>query len=669
MVPKSGRENAHAKHILWRSARTVGEECLWLATQDPPDLQRLARMPERFAREGDDVRDLLVEGLDHEHPRARVYAAFLLSSISANRPDLVDSALRARIDDTLRKGLSGTSVEECLWPCLLLSSGRVPPAVEPDLWMLVRSENELIRLFASAALSTIEGLDDAAGDEQSDLLDTRGLPAARQTVGPDAVGDRDYMAVVRNLEIGMRSSDPDIAGLAAVAMARLGVRSKQSVDSIKRALPRATPPVQFLLLSRLEQLGEAARPAVDAVRSVADDAACLPVVRGLAVKLLGAVSKDGKSAAPVLLRAIASEEPEVIAGAAQAFERLGFFPQEAIRALSLHLIHDSEPVRIAAAYALAEAGKEAAPAVPSLIARLGQEPNPEMCRALVKAFAAIGAEACPALIEVVKENDVLKLPIAGQAFVHMGYAGAEALVQALRTETDEWIRGLVVVVLRDMGPAAAPALPELTAMLEECEDEELAACLIMAIFCTGRAGLPQVPALVRCLLYGSDELTLYAIRTLKDIGAKAIPFLTEALQEAPGGHKQRLVDLLGELKPGDATKHAKFARIGNDSIIWTFVQVGDLLLKHEHMSIREISEVLKRDPQQELLGSVRSLSEASIRERLKKLSTAFDGVSLTTHAPRKRTGGLLTDDGKKLLIEAKRYLSWKAEWIGGAFDS
>lgn len=623
-------------------------------------------MWDQIAISNDHALSLLARALTESDYRRRLAAAYVICVAATKHPSVrrtqtADAAILA-----MRSAITVEPLAARLFACGYLCAGPMPAELTPDLWLLARDGHEPTRVLSSAALFG-RRIDEDDEDER-DTDESTGEESRRGTVDkPDAreLTRPDPLLIMRNLERGMDSREPWVAAVAALAMAGEGLRTRHASKRAVEALQKASPTVKHYLLSRIKYVGSAKCIDGAAVRAIMLDESLPAIVRGVAAEVLGAVRRDRRDVESALLGCIEIEEPRIIYGATRGLAHAGAVSRRTVGALIIHLGHEREDIRVAAAYSLAALGAEAAPALDALLSRVGLEQNRKMCAALIAAISAIGPTVCEAMLGILREGNVHRTWIATQVFIALGPIAVPHLIVALRGETSNDIRAAFAVTLREMGPVAASALPALTAALEDSTDEELAACLLFAIYCVGGIGQAQVPALLRCVLFGSDQLALWAVRGIKDIGVSVLPLVLAAMDEAPAHSRTRLESLAQELRPWDPGRFAKFEAIGNDSVVWTFVLVGDALARAPGgAALRAICRDLGEAKPSESTGPMGSISEGTIRNHLAEMTKALGGVDLTTHRPRQQRGEL-TDYGRDMLGEAKRYLKWKADWLGG----
>lgn len=205
----------------------------------------------------------------------------------------------------------------------------------------------------------------------------------------------------------------------------------------------------------LEQLGPAARDALAPLATCAQRPEIDP--RWHCLRALGALADP--RALPFLALAVQAESPDVRVAAARALERLGPAAAAAAPALraAAHLLPETNPERNVYLAALDAIVGE--PAVRQQLERLGEEAQ------------AGSREAIAALVNlVVAATEDTELLPAARELASLGAVAVSPVVARLAGATSS-ARINLVIVLREIGPAAAEALPALERLAHEHHDD------------------------------------------------------------------------------------------------------------------------------------------------------------------------------------------------------
>ncbi len=294
-----------------------------------------------------------------------------------------------------------------------------------------------------------------------------------------------------------------------------------------------------------------------------------------------------------------------------------------------------------------------------MIQRLGEERDMDVCERITEALVSIGEPAVADLIALVRKRDIVRAEFAVRALANIGTSAAETLASLLPTITHERTRNILVAVLAEMGPGAAPAVPVLAQMLDETLDDQLALYVVMALWSCDAAA-PAIPALIRCLRAresGEDQIAILIGRTLAQLREQAIPALQDALTDAVGTERELIERTLAILGISQSGKWAYLEDMQCDDLIAIFIEVGDLL-EEDAISWRKLSALIEEKEREGRLAFADfGMSPNSLRNYVTDLGTKL-GCSLTTHGEKKKGG--LSDDGRRVLSNANAYLQAKA---------
>lgn len=623
------------KAIVSSAARKAVENLFRIAAGQDEFLKNIPAALDELARRGEDLPPALAEAMLSKEPHERMMAAWFLIALESGRPGFLDDpSLVDEAASVLVAGLTHREFKERLAACTMLSLGPVPSKAVRILRKLAedKDEDERVRVLAAAAV----------------IVDHPGS-----------------VELIRTLERGLRSPQPGIAGAAATAMARLGLDTPEPIKALLSAFEEADPGVKYHILTGFKRLGPAAAGAIDMLCRFIDDRKNQVTLRGHAASVLGHVAKGTDRGDATLTRALRSREAPVLTGAVEGFKHLGHFPPDAAARLAEDLSADDEELRIAAVRGIASLGAAAAPAVSALVARLGREPSKQMVDGLADAIAACGETAVPSIIEIIKQQDYTKVPVAALALLRMGAAGGQALARALEIETDPHVRGFMVLVARDLGPSAAAVVPIMDYLLaQEADDEEAAFYLLMAIHATGPAAAGAVAGILRCLLLGGDELAFYAERVLVTIGPQIADDLQYALSLADTDLKRERVSrvlarLGGSIGVAEDLAFSDLENLEIDKKLWTFVYVADVLLEAKHaLGYGRISDKLQEKKAAGQIPNDFPISARMLALDIKKVEENLKAPLIDSIEGRE---GFLTDDARRKLPRIKAYLEAKAK--------
>jgi HEAT repeat protein len=273
---------------------------------------------------------------------------------------------------------------------------------------------------------------------------------------------------------------------------------------------------------------------------------CL-ILLGLALALPVAAAADAPSKEEVanLVKQLKEKNPTVRNNAARALESLDPSAKDAVPVLTEALHEQGDPiVPSVAAKALARLG---ANAVPALIEVLQNKEGQAQAYAAI-ALQRIGPDgkaATPALVEVIKKHKDLRHNARLQAIAALGKIGpgAKAAVSTLIDCTKEKpalspARLAAVIALGQIGPEAKDAAPVLVDLLGE-EETKVGPLRLEAARALGRIGptsgkeaVSALVALVETKKLGPTRIV--AINALGEMGSEAknaVPALKSAQQE------------------------------------------------------------------------------------------------------------------------------------------
>jgi HEAT repeat protein len=303
----------------------------------------------------------------------------------------------------------------------------------------------------------------------------------------------------------------------------------------------------------LREMGPVAKDAVPALIDKLRDKN--PAIRREAILALAAMEREATSAVGPVAAALDDEHTR--AAATYALGRIGQIPADAEGRIRANAKSDDKVLSTASLWALARMHPEdkelRREVTEQLIARLKDKDS------LVRVAAAHALTALPPAPEItgpiwekaIQDADETTIRHALGAFVTLGAPAVPRLVNALKHEK---VRGHVIYALGEIGPAAAPATPSLTKLVND-DDDRIAHEAVIALAKIGPGAKEAVPELVK-VLAASDESAIpaaaYALGSIGPDAAAAIPALRGLLKGNDVLSAQASAWALTQIQPGSA---------------------------------------------------------------------------------------------------------------------
>lgn len=629
-IPRKALVPATSSGLASRKARSIVRQFLQFREDAGSFFNGFPDVLEQVARQKEAIVPALVEALDHPVGEARLMTAVVLTEMRHQAPRLfANKEWSERALQLILNTLKEDSEERC-WVCLLLTYCAIPKRAVPFLHRTLASPDVRQRSLAAACLS--------------------------QTMQPS----QDMMAALR---AGLVHEYPVIAAACAIALLRLGLpgtthihsgRQVFALEELSSALDLASTDCQSGILLAISRLGDKGLPFVPPLVTFADNERNDAGVRGEAIAVIGRIGSKSPLAIENVERSLSSRIPEIVRGGVEGLIHLKHFPMSVVDQLTLLLSDANEDTRIAAASAITHLESVPPSTVEALIARVGMESNARMSEATARALAAAGSAGIASLIGLLREQDPRKLSTVASAFIVMGEEGGKALAAALAEETDEYVQLSIVILLRDLHAAAAPAVEIMASLLDETDDEELTTYLLAAILVTGRRAAPATPALIRCVANGTDEMMYFAERALRDIGQDAVPGLEEAMKTAEPFERNRLAQALAAVRSESPEAFGRIEAVP-EKVLRVFLAVGDAIGRLRDPTYEDIAKLLKEDQASGKYAKGLAESKTALGWNIKKLEALLMSGPLIGGKP----GGKrqLTDQGQRELDRVRRYLA------------
>ena len=287
----------------------------------------------------------------------------------------------------------------------------------------------------------------------------------------------------------------------------------------------------------------------------------------LALEAIADMGSDAAEAVPALQKLLPHENALIQAHAAHALGRIGKPALPAIEALAKMITDEDDEVRIAALDALAaiEPGPETA--VPLMISALTSEDTNIVLRAL-NSLADRGEAIVPAMILALgDERTEYWALLVVQEIGPAAAAAVPAVEKLLGNKAEPELRMEAAMTLGKIGEASASAMPTLISLLEDPE-KGVRHAVVFALGSIGPAAKPAVPKLRGNL--DSDDVfertaSAWALaRIYPDnplVKERAAIFLVEMLKDDEREVRQVAARSLLDLKPGPKIMVPAFAEL------------------------------------------------------------------------------------------------------------
>lgn len=573
-----------------------------------------------LTRAGEDVLGALAERFDDPDPVIKIVAAWTMYGVAREHPTRIPAPLAAQAELILNHVLRDGEADMRALTCLLFTRRSGPPSTTLLLRDLI-STKSLVTLPAVAALATM-------GDRSEHL----------------------HSIASETLEHGSRTEHL----LALHTLWKLGEPDTKTARLMARLLRGASLPEKRMILQQILLMGPHAAASTPAVERLSSDSRQAIEIRALATQVLGTINPNSIKAHKPLLARLRNKRPEIVVGAIRGLMAAKKISPSSAEQLLRSLSSKHCSVRVAAALAIESLGPDQVDALDAVIRRLVKVTTGQDAESLARVLSSIGVASIPRLVNVLKTHDIRVLPTMGLAIRRMGPDAVVALADHLLVETDEWVFSVLLVLVRDLGPEAAPAVPQLTTLLERTDDEATVLIAAAALSVCGRAGVVAVPSLLRWLISGSDELVETVERVIWGLGPEALPAITSALAGAEGPAQSRLSRVLSGMRTLDDPRFVRVRRIKSETDLQVFVHFVEAADSGTPVSYRAIAKEFKRRRALGLIPDNLPVTNVSISTAVKKISgqVGFDAPN-STHGRL----GVISPEARAFYIEAKDYLA------------
>ncbi|HEX5103923.1 MAG TPA: HEAT repeat domain-containing protein, partial [Pirellulaceae bacterium] len=419
------------------------------------------------------------------------------------------------------------------------------PAI-PHLVKALQGKDADLRWRAARALGAI-GSEQAVVALNQAAKDAHAGVRAQVLFALGRIGAADA-ATTETIAAGLADPDAGVRRASVRALRMIQTDRKLVLPKVLKLLEDADPSV---VMPALHTVAEAGKDVVPALK----DSLQHPEARYWACLVLSEIGPEAHEAVPALTELLADKRPEVRLQATIALGEIGPAAKSAAPALGKLLQDEFPAVRAAAVFALGKIGNSAAA---EAIARADQADDPFLHTLSVWAQAKLSPddaarskEAVTLLVSELGGEDRELAHLAARALADLGATnetveaeldkvlmGADAAT-ADRTITalaslgprvvPHAIRGLAVLerrpaalrVLKELGPEAAPAVPNLMEILKGERDPQAQAEVLFVLAAVGPQAEPAVPAVATALGSADRDVVLTAAYCLGQIGPEA----------------------------------------------------------------------------------------------------------------------------------------------------
>jgi hypothetical protein len=603
--------------------------------------------------------------LDHSNIRVRVIASMFVMQLSYSASRLVPAQLVEKAHHRIFEGLRAADYGDKQDTCAFLSAVYCPrECIEPLLVLLDRGEDDLIHYAAAAALSR--------ADIQS-IQQVQQHPGSRtkRPRGGDAVGMSRIANILRD---GMLERCVDaVRGFCASAYIQLFPESDEAVMRVVQVLSSVQPDFKVQILGTLELVGPRSRAVETHLERMLKDRGLPPPIRAMAAEALGVSTKGSNRAEAVLLAAVRSEDPTIVAGAVSGIESAGIQGHSVWKAYTSLLASEDEGVRVSAMRGMKSLRDMPEETAAALVERVGLETSRAACDALVAAFSAAPISSVPLLVAVMKRGSVPDQVLAALAVVEIGEPGLRELWSAYRHDGSEDLMNAVGGAFMQAGTKLRPLVPTLAEDVLDADVPEHKALAVLGIYWSRSSDPDAIGALGVAVLFAEEEIAHFAEDGLRRIGATAAPMLEELLSAVPGGNKARLNKILSEIGPHRAIEASsepvlpspydplfdRFRAFGNDKQLYLFMLVAEVWRDGGDASLGMVAAELRQRQQAGHIPPGIVAGERTIGKAVKAVRERFGQPELTTIGVGKAGG--LTDYGKSFLRELQLYFRVKSK--------
>lgn len=464
---------------------------------------------------------------------------------------LVDLPLRADAIPSLRTALKADDPATRAGAVRALATlGRDAKEAGPDIVEVLKNDGkEPVRIAAAQALAKVKDTPGAVAAlagavKKDDKARVRQAAAA-------ALGElsEEAKVAVPALASALDDKETSVRIAAALALAEFSEDGTPAIPALAKSLQDEDPKIRSAAIKALVYIGKPARGELaKAIKSPH------PEVRLPALKaIIDAGGDEAKAAVPLVAAGLKDKNAATRKEAAESLKLFGADAKPALPALTLALKDESTDVRLRSVECLANIGKPAADALVTALKNDNDDVREKATTAIGELAPEVPA-AIPVLADIIQnEKSGPTRHSAVTALTRYGPAARPAIkpLLALLRETDDAMRERAHKALAAIGADAVPGLMELLRDKEMWNNSRAYSWVVRALT---KIGKPAVSDLTAALKDPQLNVRITAAGILGGIGpdaSEAAPALMEAAKDPDRGLSRAANEALKKVKPAD----------------------------------------------------------------------------------------------------------------------
>jgi hypothetical protein len=297
-------------------------------------------------------------------------------------------------------------------------------------------------------------------------------------------------------------------------------------------------------------------------------------------------------------------------------------------------------------------GMHAAPAIPALVAWVGEHNDKAEAEAWAKTIGYIGPAVISPLLQLVRTAD--NLYVVASAVGALTLAGEDALnaiVNHVLTDPDAGIRSMAAAILHSRGKRALSALPEIVKLLESNDGEKYLDGAVLALKGFGPSGREAIPALVRFFKSGDPITRDLAKDGLINIGPEVASALRGEYRTVEPRIQQEIRQMLALWNLDIDHRDVNLEWLKKVKYLPDFLFVLQILKEEGPTFLNVLVDRLARSPLHK--RKITSTGIGQWRNRLEERYKAMTGRSIELVESQSGKPWKITHEGETFLNEAR----------------